>query len=92
MSLLRIFRNLAVLAILTVGCLSLATRPVAAQSTCQPIGAYCDVHRPCCPYSLCAPPTLFTRQPHCCNKPFRGQLCNISAECCSGLCLNHSCR
>lgn len=92
MPFLRILRNLAVLVILTVACLSLATRPVAAQSTCQPLGAYCDVHQPCCPYSFCAGPRIAIPHNHCCSKPFRGELCNLSVECCSGLCINGWCR
>jgi hypothetical protein len=41
MSLLRILRNLAVLVILTVAVLSLNPRPVAAQSSCKPLGSSC---------------------------------------------------
>ena len=85
MSLLRIFRNLAVLAILTVGILSLSPRPTAAQSSCQTLGGGCGRYRPCCPGSLCGP------RGTCCDKPFYGMYCNISAECCGGLCLHHVC-
>lgn len=82
MSLLRILRNLAVLVILTVGILSLSPRPVAAQSTCRPLGSACGTYvGTCCPGSLCGPHRT------CCNKPYRGQICTSSAQCCSGLCM-----
>lgn len=78
MTLLRILRNLAVLVILTVAALSLNPRPVAAQSSCQPVGSVCA--RGCCPGSLCGP------RGTCCDKPYRNQICTSSAECCSGIC------
>jgi hypothetical protein len=85
MSLLRILRNLAVLVILTVAVLSLNPRPVAAQSSCRPLGWVCSYTSKCCPGSLCGP------HGWCCNKPLRGTYCTASVQCCSGLCLNHSC-
>ena len=84
MSLLHILRNLAVLAILTVGILSLSPRPIAAQSSCRPLGSVCGGYLPkCC--SLCGP------RGRCCDKPFYGMYCNTSAECCSGFCFHHVC-
>jgi len=86
MFLLRIFRNLAVLVILTAG-FSLIPRPVAAQSTCEPLGAYCAVpyHSQCC--------DGFCGWKHTCyNKPFWDQYCTTSAECCTGVCWNHRCQ
>ena len=85
MSLLRLLRNLAVLVIFTVTILSLTPRPVAAQSSCQPLGSVCGSGRACCPGSLCGPHRT------CCDKPFYSMYCNTSAECCTGLCLNHRC-
>ena len=96
MSLLRILRNLAVLVILTVAALSLNPRPVAAQSSCQPLGGFCSVSRPCCPSS---PRSLCGRHNMCCNKPLRGMTCSgatdsngLSIECCSGFCFNGACQ
>jgi len=69
MTLLRILRNLAVLVILTVAALSLNPRPVAAQSTCRPLGAGCTSSSQCCSGSFCG----WRRT--CCDKPFHGQYC-----------------
>ena len=86
MSLLRILRNLAVLVILTVAALSLNPRPVAAQSSCQPLGGFCTQ------YGLTA---------QCCNHwcgirrtcclPFHNMYCTASAQCCSGVCISGRC-
>jgi hypothetical protein len=86
MSLLRILRNLAVLVILTAGGFSLIPRPVAAQSTCEPLGAYCAVpYRSQCCGGLCG------WRHTCCDKPYYFSYCTTSAECCSGSCFNHRC-
>jgi hypothetical protein len=80
MPLLRILRNLAVLVILTVGSISLSSRPVAAQS-CRPLGAFCNSYTSkCCPGSLCGP------RFRCCNKPLNGMACTRSDVCCQGVC------
>ena len=82
MTLLRMLRNVAVLVILTVAALSLNPRPVAAQSSCQPLGGVCNSYSSkCCPGSLCGP------YHWCCSKPLRGMSCTSSVQCCSGLCL-----
>jgi hypothetical protein len=78
MSVLRVFRNLAVLVILAAG-LSLSPRPLAAQS-CRPLGAVCNYTLTCCPGSLCGPAL------RCCNKPFRSMMCTRSDVCCQGIC------
>jgi hypothetical protein len=80
MSLLRTARNLAVLVILTVAALAFAPRPVAAQSTCRPLGTGCTSSSQCCSGSFCGP------RHTCCNKPLRGMYCTSSVQCCSGLC------
>lgn len=85
MSLLRILRNLAVLVILTVAVLSLNPRPVAAQSSCQPLGASCTSSSQCCTGSFCG------WRHSCCDKPYHGQYCNSYVECCSLACFNHRC-
>jgi|GraSoiStandDraft_60_1057301.scaffolds.fasta_scaffold08806_5 hypothetical protein len=82
MSLLRTARNLAVLVILTVAALAFAPRPVAAQSTCQPLGGYCSTplrNSQCCS-GLCG------SHNNCCQLPFRGMYCTSSVQCCSGFC------
>ena len=67
MTLLRMLRNVAVLVILTVAALSLSPRPVAAQSSCRPLGALCSPNLPkCCPLSLCGPHRT------CCRPTWRG--------------------
>jgi hypothetical protein len=84
MTLLRILRNFAVLVILTVGAFGLIPRPVAAQSTCEPLGARCAYppwqNSQCCS-GLCGPHGT------CCDKPLRNQYCTSSLECCSGFCM-----
>ena len=88
MSLLHILRNLAVLVIITAGGFSLIPRPVAAQSTCEPLGASCsgpEIHNSECCSSICG----WRRT--CCDKPFPNQYCTTNAECCSGGCFNHRC-
>ena len=80
MTLLRILRNVAVLVILTVAALSLNPRPVAAQSSCQPLGASCGLSLKCCLGSLCGP------YHRCCNRPFYGMACTRSDVCCTGIC------
>ena len=80
MNLLRMLRNVAVLVILTVAALSLNPRPVAAQSSCQPLGGGCSATLRCCPGSLCGP------RLRCCNKPYRNQLCGRGDVCCTGVC------
>ena len=86
MSLLRILRNLAVLVILTVGGLSLSSRPMAAQSTCRPLGTACSRYSSkCCTGSLCGP------YGRCCNKPYYSQACTRSDVCCAGACINGRC-
>jgi hypothetical protein len=82
MSLLCILRNLAVLVILTVAVLSLNPRPVAAQSSCQPLGGFCNLTLKCCPGSLC----FGSYGLRCCNKPYYHQLCTRSDVCCMGVC------
>ena len=79
MTLLRMLRNLAVLVILTVAALSLNPRPVAAQSSCRPLGGFCSATLRCCPGSLCGPRG-------CCNKPYYSQMCTRSDVCCTGIC------
>jgi hypothetical protein len=81
MTLLRILKNLAVLVILTVAALSLNPRPVAAQSSCRPLGAGCTSSSQCCSGSLCG------WRHTCCDRFFRHQTCTSSAQCCSGLCV-----
>ena len=85
MTLLRILRNLAVLVILTVAALSLNPRPVAAQSTCRPLGGVCGATLKCCPGSLCG------RINRCCNKPLYSMACTRSDVCCTGVCYNGRC-
>jgi hypothetical protein len=81
MTLLRMLRNVAVLVILTVAALSLNPRPVAAQSSCQPLGGACNSYTSkCCTGSLCGPHGT------CCNKPFYSMECTRSDVCCSGYC------
>ncbi len=53
MSLLRILRNLAVLAILTVGGLGLTPRPAAITCNCQPCAPLCSSHVTGCKYCYC---------------------------------------
>jgi hypothetical protein len=83
MTLLRILRNLAVLVILAVAAVAVAPRPVAAQSTCQSLGASCTYppwqNSQCCS-GLCGPRRT------CCSKPLRGMYCTSSVQCCSGFC------
>jgi hypothetical protein len=81
MSLLRILRNVAVLVILTVAALSLNPRPVAAQSSCRPLGWVCGIYT-----SKCCPGTLCGRLNRCCNKPFYSMACTRSDVCCTGIC------
>jgi hypothetical protein len=78
MTLLRILRNLAVLVILTVAALSLNPRPVAAQSSCRPLGWFCSATLKCCPGSLCG-------GNRCCNKPLYSMECTRSDVCCFGM-------
>jgi hypothetical protein len=85
MSLLRILRNFAALVILTVGGFTLIPPPVAAQSTCHPLGAFCNSTAQCCPGSLCG----FRRT--CCDRPLEGEYCTTSAQCCDGFCFEHRC-
>lgn len=80
MSLLRVFRNLAVLVILTVGVLSMSPRPTTAQSSCRPLGSVCGRYLSCCPGSLCGPIG------RCCNKPLYGMACTRADVCCRGFC------
>ena len=79
MTLLRILRNVAVLVILTVAVLSLNPRPMAAQSTCRPLGWVCGIYTSkCCPGSLCG-------GNRCCNKPLYSMACTRSDVCCFGM-------
>jgi hypothetical protein len=85
MSLLRILRNLAVMVILTIGVISLVPHPVAAQSTCRPLGAPCSppiLNSQCCS-RLCGAYGGYAR---CCNKPNYHQICGRSDVCCFGYC------
>lgn len=84
MFLLRILRNLAALVIVTIGGLSVMSRPMAAQSSCQPLGGPCEAKSQCCS-GLCG------WRYSCCDKPFHGQYCVSYAECCSRSCVNHRC-
>ena len=87
MSLLRIFRNLAVLVILAMGYLSLSPTPVAAQSSCRPLGTACTQYgwnAQCCNH-YCSP------YAHRCCLPFHNMACRSSAQCCSGACLQGRC-
>jgi hypothetical protein len=79
MSLLRILRNLAVLVILTVGVLTLSPRPMAAQSSCKPLGDWCTSSAQCC-NRWCG----VRRQ---CCLPLHNMACKKSTDCCSGVCL-----
>jgi hypothetical protein len=83
MTLLRMLRNVAVLVILTVAALSLNPRPVAAQSSCQPLGTVCTSTAQCCTGHLrwCSPYV------HRCCLPLHNQGCTKSTDCCSGTCL-----
>lgn len=83
MSLLHILRNLAVLVILTVAALSLSSRPVAAQSVCQPIGGFCTSKAQCC-FPYCG---VF----HNCCVPFHNRACRKPADCCSYQCSGGRC-
>ena len=78
MSLLRILRNLAVLVILTVS-LSLIPRPMAAQSSCKPLGAWCTSNAQCC-YPWCG-----IRRTGC--LPLHNMICRKMTDCCSGTCV-----
>jgi hypothetical protein len=84
MSLLRILRNLAVLVILTVAYLSLLPRPMAAQTSCQPLGTACNSSAQCCNH-WCGP---YARR---CCKPLHGMTCSSWIQCCSGVCINGGC-
>jgi len=84
MSLLRIFRNLSVLVILSVGVLSLIPRPAAAQSSCIPLGFFCKrVGPPNTGTGCCA--NWCGLRGFCCrfgeNAP-----CTNSRQCCAGWC------
>ena len=85
MSLLRILRNLAVLAILTVGILSLSPRPTAAQSSCRPQGSACTHYgvNPQCCFNWC----YFG---HCCSA-IHNAYCTSALQCCSRSCILHHC-
>jgi hypothetical protein len=81
MPLLRIFRNLSVLVILSVGALTLIPRPVAAQSSCHPLGGGCGgLSVKCCFGLICS------SHGTCCSKPFHGMSCTSYVQCCSGDC------
>ena len=82
MALLRILRNLAVLVILTVAALSLIPRPVAAQSTCRPLGTGCNTSAQCCNH-WCGP---YARR---CCLPLHNMACRKSTDCCSGFCTSY---
>jgi hypothetical protein len=83
MTLLRIFRNLAVLAILTVAGLSLNSRLIAAQSSCIPEGdSGCSSNEQCC--------TGWCAERRCC-RPLKGAACTTSADCCYAACIHGGC-
>jgi hypothetical protein len=88
MSLLRVLRNLGVLVILTVGGASLVPRPMAAQSTCEPLGSYCKISgfgRECCTL-VCGP------YHNCCNTAWGlHAACTTNADCCSLTCRGGRC-
>jgi hypothetical protein len=84
MTLLRILRNVAVLVILTVAALSLNPRPVAAQSSCKPLGNWCTSSAQCC-NRWCGP------YAHRCCLPLHNMACTSSAQCCSGMCISGHC-
>lgn len=87
MALLRTLRNLAVLVILTVAALSLISRPVAAQSSCQALGTVCTQYgwnAQCCNH-WCSPSAR-----RCCL-PFHNQACSSWSQCCSGACVQGRC-
>jgi hypothetical protein len=90
MTVLRMLRNVAVLVILTVAALSLNPRPVAAQSSCKPLGSLCKPVRTgggCC-LGWCGPtPT----GPRCCLFLHNAE-CTSSVQCCSGFCTSHGCQ
>jgi len=90
MTLLRIFRNLAALVILTVVGLTLNSRLAALPfSSCIPLGsAGCSASRGCCAglcYRLGGNP-----YGRCCL-PFHNEECTTNADCCSGTCAEHRC-
>jgi hypothetical protein len=87
MSLLRSLLNLAVLVILTVAVLSMSSRPMAAQSSCHPVGTRCTSNRQCCnnwcyggfccwglPHHSC------TNWLQCCSRTCVGGRCNYSGS------------
>jgi hypothetical protein len=83
MTILRNFRNLAVVVILTLASLSLSPRPLAAQSSCQPVGGVCNSpgrNAQCCGFHYCSP------HRRCCV-PLNHQACTSNTQCCSGICL-----
>lgn len=82
MTLLRMLRNVAVLVILTVGVLTLSPRPMAAQTSCQPLGTACNSSAQCCNH-WCGP---YARR---CCLPLHNMLCTKAADCCSGVCLRY---
>jgi len=83
MTLLRSFRNLAVLAIVTVAGLTLNSRLVAAESSCIPLGG-----EGCVEINQCCAGFCYHRK--CCLL-FHNEYCTTSADCCSGACVDHHC-
>jgi hypothetical protein len=82
MSLLRILRNVAVLVILAVAVLSLNPRPMAAQSSCLPLGSACHLHHQCC-NSYCG-------AGRCCLFLHNAE-CTSSEQCCGTSCISGRC-
>ena len=82
MTRLRMLRNLAVLVILTVAALSLNPRPVAAQSSCHPVGTRCTSSRQCC--------NNWCYDYRCCWA-VPGHSCTSGLQCCTGTCVGGRC-
>ena len=88
MSLLRIFRNIAVLVILMVAGLSLIPRQASAQTACSiPLGSACSkygLNAQCCGFHWCGV------SGKCCL-PLHNMGCSFPAQCCSGACVQGRC-
>ena len=53
--------------------------------SCSPLGGFCGGTGPSCCKGVCGP---FRK---CCTKILQNMLCDSSAECCVGSCINHKC-
>jgi hypothetical protein len=55
------------------------------QTACYPVGHRCTISTQCCSHRCSTGPGV------CCDQSFRHGYCASNADCCYGLCLNHSC-